>query len=129
MKASRATLTLIFYFQVINVEQVNKKSWELTSEGRHVAENGSHEAAVFNAVPDGGILQSEIMKTVPNAKVGFSKALVAGWIELDKSGGTPLVRRKVPTISDTTQLHLNDIANIPENLKTDYKKRKLLQEV
>lgn len=111
------------------MEQVNQKSWELTQEGQHVAENGSHEAAVFNAVPEGGAPQTEIMKTVPNAKVGFSKALVAGWIALDKSSGAPIVKRKVPSITDTTQLHLNSIATIPDNVKNDYKKRKLLQEV
>ncbi|XP_015512836.2 phenylalanine--tRNA ligase alpha subunit isoform X1 [Neodiprion lecontei] len=114
---------------VISVEQLNKKSWALTQEGQQVAENGSHEAAVFKAVPDGGVAQTEIMKTVPNAKVGFSKALVAGWIELDKSSGTPIVRRKVPSITDTIQLHLKNVANIPDNVKNDYKKRKLLQEV
>ncbi|XP_046746234.1 phenylalanine--tRNA ligase alpha subunit isoform X2 [Diprion similis] len=69
------------------------------------------------------------MKTVPNAKVGFSKALVAGWIELDKSSGAPIVRRKVPSITDTIQLHLKNVASIPDNVKNDYKKRKLLQEV
>ncbi|XP_020708753.2 phenylalanine--tRNA ligase alpha subunit [Athalia rosae] len=114
---------------VISVEQLNQKSWELTSEGQQVVENGSHEAAVYRAVPESGIAQSEIMKTVPNAKVGFSKALVAGWIELDKSSGAPIVKRKVLSITDTIQLHLKDVASIPDNLKADYKKRKLLQEV
>ena len=36
-------------------------------------------------------LQSE----VPNAKIGFSKAMSAGWIRLDKSGDKPRVFRKV----------------------------------
>lgn len=74
-----------------------------------------------------------MLQTVPNAKVGFSKAMSAGWIFIDKSGGAPLVKRKVESITDTVQDHLNEIKkgidNIPDNVRNDYKKRKLLQEV
>jgi len=69
------------------------------------------------------------MKSVPYAKVGFSKAMVAGWIELDKTGGTAIVHKKVSSIEDIIRIHLKDIANIPQNIKTEYKKRKLLQEM
>lgn len=57
----------------------------------------------------------------------------AGWIQLDKSGGAPLVKRKVDSITDTVQDHLNEIKkgidNLPENVRNDYKKRKLLQAI
>lgn len=43
-------------------EQSTRKSWELTGEGKLVAENGSHEAFVFNAVPVEGIAQADLMK-------------------------------------------------------------------
>lgn len=73
------------------------------------------------------------LQTVPNAKVGFSKAMSAGWIYLDKSGGAPLVKRKVDTIVDTVQEHLIEVKkgidNLTTNVRNDYKKRKLLQEV
>lgn len=69
------------------------------------------------------------MKSSPYAKVGFSKAMVAGWIELDKSGDVPIVRKRVPSIIDTIQIHLKNLTNVPENVKAEYKKRKLLQEV
>lgn len=74
------------------------------------------------------------MKTVPNAKVGFSKAMSHGWIFVDKSSGKPLVRRKVESIEDVVQNHLKAILNkdektVPDNLKQEYKKRKLIQEV
>lgn len=114
---------------LITVKPISKKKWELTAEGQHITEHGSHEAVVYNAVPNNGIPQAELMKSVPYAKVGFSKAMVAGWIELDKTGGIPIVRKKVPSIVDTIQIHLKDIANIPENVKTEYKKRKLLQDI
>jgi phenylalanyl-tRNA synthetase alpha chain len=42
------------------VEQLVHKKWELTDEGRMVAENGSHEAVVYNAVPPQGILHSDL---------------------------------------------------------------------
>ncbi|KAG7208281.1 hypothetical protein KM043_014524 [Ampulex compressa] len=114
---------------LIKTTPVSETKWEVTSEGEHVIKNGSHEAAVYKAVPDDGIPQAEIMKIVPFAKVGFSKALVAGWIILDKSNGTPIVRKKVSSIVDAVQNDLKDLANIPDNAKTSYKKRKLLQEI
>jgi hypothetical protein len=50
-----------FLIQVISVEQYTKKQWELTAEGKSVAANGSHEAVVYNAVPNEGISQPELM--------------------------------------------------------------------
>lgn len=114
---------------MITVKPISKRKWEVTAEGQHIIEYGSHEAVVYNAVPDKGIPQAELMKSVPYAKVGFSKAMVAGWIELDKSGGVPIIRKKVPSIVDTIQIYLKDLENIPENVKTEYKKRKLLQDM
>ncbi|OWR49936.1 phenylalanyl-tRNA synthetase alpha subunit [Danaus plexippus plexippus] len=114
-------------------EPVKSTKWELTEEGKLVAENGSHEAVLYRSIPENGMSQAEVMKTVPNAKVGFSKAMSSGWIVLDKSGGTPLVKKKVDLIKDTVQNHLNEIKNgvdnIPDKERSDYKKRKLLQEI
>ncbi|XP_065333644.1 phenylalanine--tRNA ligase alpha subunit [Cloeon dipterum] len=119
---------------VISVEQYTKKLWELTSEGKAVAQNGSHEAVVFNAVPEDGISQPELMKVSPNAKVGFSKAMSAGWLVLDKSSGQPVVRRKVASIDDAVRTDLSALLlegrdQMSEAQKVEYKKRKLLQEV
>ena len=50
--------------QILNVEQVQNKYLQLTDEGSSVVANGSHEALVFHAVPEGGILQSELMVNV-----------------------------------------------------------------
>lgn len=57
----------------------------------------------------------------------------AGWIVIDKSGGAPIVRRKVESIDDVVQQHLIDLTsgkgeNITDNIKNDYKKRKLMIE-
>ncbi|RZF44677.1 hypothetical protein LSTR_LSTR000629 [Laodelphax striatellus] len=117
---------------VIVAEPQSIKTWELTDEGKQICQGGSHEALIFNSVPEAGIPQADLMKSVPNAKVGFSKAMSKGWIALDKASG--LVRRKVPTISDEVQEHLklissNDFENVALNFKQDYKKRKLVQEI
>ncbi|KAK1130700.1 hypothetical protein K0M31_018813 [Melipona bicolor] len=114
---------------LITTKQITDKKWELTSEGQHVASYGSHEAAVYNAIPDDGMPQSEIMQSVPFAKVGFSKALQASWIVIDKSSGTPIVKKKVSSITDITQKDLKDLASLTDRLKNEYKKRKLIQEI
>uniref|UniRef100_A0A673KE75 phenylalanine--tRNA ligase n=1 Tax=Sinocyclocheilus rhinocerous TaxID=307959 RepID=A0A673KE75_9TELE len=49
--------------EVISAEQKSSKRWELTGEGCEIAEQGSHEARVFNAIPDKGLPQNELMKT------------------------------------------------------------------
>ncbi|CAH2085166.1 unnamed protein product [Euphydryas editha] len=118
--------------EMVVSEPIKSTKWELTEEGKLVAEKGSHEAVLYRSIPEDGIAQAEVMKTVPNAKVGFSKAMSLGWIYIDKSGA-PLVKRKVESITDTVQDHLNEIKkgidNLPDNVRNDYKKRKLLQEI
>lgn len=47
---------------LVHSETVSRKSWELTDEGRLVVTSGSHEAIVFNGIPDDGILQNDLMK-------------------------------------------------------------------
>lgn len=88
---------------------------------------------MYNAVPEEGISQKELMK-LPNGKVGFSKAMSCGWILLDKKGEPPLVKRKIAEIVDIVQNHLisieaGNLSEITDNLKQEYKKRKLIQEV
>ncbi|XP_061705112.1 phenylalanine--tRNA ligase alpha subunit [Cydia pomonella] len=114
-------------------EAAKSTKWELTEEGKLVADKGSHEAVLYKSVPESGIPQAELMKTSPNAKVGFSKAMSSGWILIDKSGGAPIVKRKVAAITDVVQDHLNEVKKgldtLPDNVRNDYKKRKLLQEI
>ncbi len=141
---------------MVEVEDRASKSWELTAEGNEVAERGSHEFLAFSAVPEGGQGQPELMKKVNKVRsllvndeicccsvsiiaavfsfqVGFSKAMSAGWIAIDKSSGKPVVVRKVPSVEDKVRQHLAIIKagmsdEVGEKEKADYKKRKLLQE-
>ncbi|PBC26116.1 phenylalanine--tRNA ligase alpha subunit isoform X1 [Apis cerana] len=114
---------------LISTKQIIDKKWELTSEGQHVLNHGSHEAAIYNIIPNDGMLQSEIIQSIPFAKIGFSKALQAGWIVIDKSNGTPIVKKKATSIIDIIQNDLKDLTSLTDQLRNDYKKRKLIQEV
>lgn len=59
------------YLQVIEAEQHSSKHWELTAEGSDIVEHGSHEARVFNAIPEEGMPQSQLM--VSNVDVYWMK--------------------------------------------------------
>ncbi|ENN75273.1 phenylalanine--tRNA ligase alpha subunit [Dendroctonus ponderosae] len=117
---------------LVSAEPVSDKQIELTTEGKLVAKAGSHEANIYNAVPEAGISQAELMK-LPNAKVGFSKAMSNGWVLVDKSVNPPLVKKKVAEIKDLVQdqlklLQAGQPTGLSDKEKADYKKRKLIQE-
>jgi len=118
----------------IETEVIAVKKWVLTKEGLDVDEKGSHEGAVFINVPEGGINQKDLMlKCGSLGKVGFSKAMSNGWIFIDKSD-RGLVKRKVENIEDLVQKNLGLIKQgngdqVDDKLKSDYKKRKLVEEV
>lgn len=129
-----AVKSLQIHEGIIDAEQKVSSKLELTKEGRAVADSGSHEALIFNSIPEEGILQSEIMKNVPNAKIGFNKAMSAGWITIDKSDGAAKVLRKVEEITDSVQETLKQLQNgtitkLSDSQFKDYKKRKLVTEV
>uniref|UniRef100_A0A1A9VWS1 phenylalanine--tRNA ligase n=1 Tax=Glossina austeni TaxID=7395 RepID=A0A1A9VWS1_GLOAU len=103
---------------LVRTEPTSRKRLELTEEGQAVIANGSHEAVIYNAIPDHGIVQADLMKLTPAAKVGFSKAMSQGWIMLDKSVNPPIIKRKVDKIEDLVKENLIAIANGPEYAKT-----------
>lgn len=94
---------------LITATQKESKRLELTSEGKLIAQRGSHEALVFAQVlksGPNGIPQDQLMKSFQDpqtSKLGFSKAMSAGWITLDKSSQPPLVKPKVESITDEVQ--------------------------
>ncbi|XP_066564120.1 phenylalanine--tRNA ligase alpha subunit [Amia ocellicauda] len=120
--------------EVISAEQRSTKRWELTGEGSEIAEQGSHEARVFDAIPAEGLAQSQLMK-LPSGKVGFSKAMSNKWIRLDKNAeGGPRVHRVVESIEDAVRQKLllvkqGQAGQLEEKEKNELKKRKLLTEV
>lgn len=126
-----AVKSLLTIDNLVLVEPQTHRTWELTEEGLQVSKNGSYEVLIYNAIPPEGIAQSDLMKKVPNAKIGFSKAMSKGWIKYDKASN--LVTRKVDQVVDEVQQYLLKLSlseeGVPDNCKLDYKKRKLIQEI
>ncbi|KAM9784410.1 phenylalanine--tRNA ligase alpha subunit [Syngnathus typhle] len=120
--------------EIISAELRSSKNWDLTEEGKEIAEQGSHEARVFNSVPLEGLTQSDLMK-LSFGKIGFSKAMSNKWIRLDKGHeGGPRIFRTVENIDDQVREKLLLVqkgisSNLDEKEKNELKKRKLLAEV
>jgi len=102
-------------------------SYEPTKEGKDIIANGSHEYRVLQSIPADGISQPDLMKSVDKsiAKIGFSKAMAAKWIKMDKP--TKLVTRLVDPVSTADQLPqlLKNLSICDEKVRGDLKKRKL----
>lgn len=120
---------------MLSVDQKSFKQFQLNDEAKHIVAHGSHEAVVFNSIPEGGITQAKLMESNANAKLGFAKAMSNGWIEVDKKNSAgPLVVKKVANINDEVQDVLTKIQNmklddVPEKSIQDLKKRKLISEM
>lgn len=48
--------------EMVISEAAKTTKWELTGEGQLVADKGSHEAVLYNSIPEGGMPQAEVMK-------------------------------------------------------------------
>lgn len=127
--------SLLTHDGLIASEVVSTKVLDLSTEGKMFVEHGSHEARVYAAVPADGVDQGKLMALITDEtidkKVGFSKALAAQWITMDKS--SKLVKKKVDTITDSVSELLSKIASmsitdLPDAQKTELKKRKLVSE-
>ncbi|XP_002128146.2 phenylalanine--tRNA ligase alpha subunit [Ciona intestinalis] len=120
---------------VIKVEPRNNKKWCVTDEGKLVIKNGSYEYNIYQAVPTEGILQSELLQKVSNAKIGFSKAMSNKMIKVDKKceGGARVFRNqedlKDETWSNLVALQNGNVGQVGEKVLAELKKRKLAQEV
>ncbi|XP_047428717.1 phenylalanine--tRNA ligase alpha subunit [Mugil cephalus] len=120
--------------EVISAELRSSKHWELTAEGTEIAEQGSHEARVFNSIPPEGLAQAELMQ-LPFGKIGFSKAMSNKWIQLDKAHeGGPRIFRAAESIEDQVRQKLLQVQKgnsneLEEKERNELKKRKLLSEV
>lgn len=69
---------------------------------------------------------------LPNAKLGFAKAMTNGWVVLDKT--TKTITKKVASIEDDVQLLLKkisslDLAGVTDKNIQELKKRKLVAEI
>ncbi|CAM0136590.1 Phenylalanyl-tRNA synthetase, beta subunit, cytoplasmic [Umbelopsis sp. WA50703] len=114
---------------MLEYKAIEREVWTLTEEGRELADSGSHEARVFEAVPAGeeGITIPELQaKLGKAASIGQGKAFKNKWIT--KQPPNKLVRI-VDSIVDQTQIDLRQIQSTgtlsDAKLLADLKKRKL----
>lgn len=107
---------------------VEHKAWVLTPEAESYVAKGSPEAQVYDAVPEGGVPQKELMAKLGEvAKIGFPQAMKRRWISSNKEG---MVTKLVATIDDESRKQLQHIrdnkgAGTEEKVLNDLKKRKL----
>ncbi|KAI8579179.1 hypothetical protein K450DRAFT_243140 [Umbelopsis ramanniana AG] len=114
---------------MVDYKSIEREVWTLTEEGQELAESGSHEARVFDAVPAGpeGITIPDLQaKLGKSASIGQGKAFKNKWI--NKKPPNYLVRI-VDSIVDQTKIDLQQLQStgtLPDaKLLADYKKRKL----
>ncbi|XP_065841072.1 phenylalanine--tRNA ligase alpha subunit-like [Oscarella lobularis] len=120
---------------VVDVEKRQAEVWLLTSEGKDVAQNGSHEATVYGAVnPDEGTSQAELEEILSKtiAELGMRQAIAKKWLEVRKTAaGEKRVFRKVTEIKDDVKTLLQKIEeqkwqDIEKGQLKDLQRRKLL---
>ncbi|KAJ9050715.1 Phenylalanyl-tRNA synthetase, beta subunit, cytoplasmic [Entomophthora muscae] len=116
--------------EMVQYEVIENEIWVLSEEGSEIAEQGSHEAKVFYAVPatEAGLPISELPKLIGDAaKVGQGRAFKNKWIKKD---GTNLVRQ-VESIVDQTQEDLRQIRDTMKHsdseVTKELKRRKLCE--
>jgi len=114
---------------MVEYKSIEREVWTLTEEGRELAESGSHEARVFDAIPAGdeGITIPDLQaKLGKSASIGQGKAFKNKWI--NKKPPNYLVRI-VDSIVDQTKIDLQQLQAqgtlADSKLLADLKKRKL----
>lgn len=122
---------------MITFDAHEEDNWVLTKEGKQIAENGSHEVAVWKALKDSGSSVNELnvwyqynskeLLGKDTVKIGQGKAFKNKWIAKNDQG---LFIKAVQQVTDDTCIHLNKILNnetVPMDILTDLKKRKLCE--
>ena len=118
---------------MVTYETLETQEYALEPEGQQLAENGSHEARVFEALRKAvdGLTVADLEKTIGDktvTKLGQGKAFKEKWIA--KTGDGKL-KASVDSIQDVTQQHLKIIQKTrthPDNkVLADLKKRKLIR--
>ncbi|KAG7158725.1 Phenylalanine--tRNA ligase alpha subunit-like [Homarus americanus] len=115
---------------VVNVKQNALKTWECTEEGTGVATEGSHEARLFNSLPPEGRSVADIKDNFPNSNFALGAAMKNKWLKKEGEKVVPAMT----SIEDQVQKYLQAITagaadSVPDNVKVEYKKRKLIREV
>ncbi|KAK3869963.1 hypothetical protein Pcinc_024764 [Petrolisthes cinctipes] len=115
---------------IISVTQATHKSWECTEEGVDIASDGSHEVRLVKSLPAEGRTVSDIKTNFPNSNFAMGAAMKNKWVKKEGEKIIPAVS----AIEDEVQVHLKAISSgaadtVPEKIKAEYKKRKLIKQV
>ncbi|KAH8676302.1 phenylalanyl-tRNA synthetase-like protein alpha chain [Xylariales sp. PMI_506] len=129
----KAALDRLSSRSMVEYQQLEREEILLESEGQQIAENGSHEARVFEALSKamGGLTVAELEKAVGDknvTKLGQGKAFKEKWISKTKDGKFTAA---VESIKDTTREQLQTIQKTrtlsDAKAVAELKKRKLVK--
>ncbi|KAK9421672.1 putative phenylalanine--tRNA ligase [Seiridium unicorne] len=129
----KAVLDRLASRSMVEYKQLEREEATLESEGKLIADNGSHEARVFDALSKAmkALTVAEIQAAVGDknvAKFGQGKAMQAKWITKAEGGKFAAA---VDSIRDTTREQLQAIQKertLPDaKVVADFKKRKLIK--
>ncbi|KAH9902226.1 phenylalanyl-tRNA synthetase-like protein alpha chain [Xylariomycetidae sp. FL2044] len=129
----KAALDRLGSRSMVTYKQIDQELPILEPEGKLIAENGSHEARVFDALRQAmsGLTVAELEKSVGDktvTKVGQGKAFKEKWISKSKDGK---LIASVDSINDVTREQLQTIQSShthPEpKVISELKKRKLIK--
>ncbi|RHZ46575.1 hypothetical protein Glove_613g5 [Diversispora epigaea] len=116
--------------EMVQYESIEEEIWVLTEEGNEIADKGSHEAKVFEAIPPGeeGIAISDLQKLLgESAKIGQGQAFKNKWITKKLN----CLVRAVESIVDQVQIDLKIIQSTGKysdpKVLAELKKRKLCE--
>ena len=126
----RSALDRLGSRQMVESETNEREAVTLTGEGEEIANNGSHEVKVFEAVTAAmdGLKITELPGIIgkDNAKVGQGNAFKKGWIKKDKD----LLRANTESVVDDTRENLLIIRRTQthpdQKTITDLRRRKLI---
>ena len=99
-KFDRRTITILFLLillQYVESERHEEVTTSWTEEGKSIVSDGSHEAVVFEHIPqNGSISQTDLKRKSGNRfAVGFPRAMQNKWVATEKVDGVVHVRRAV----------------------------------
>jgi len=107
----QAALLSLASKEMVTYDTINRDEWTLLPEAEGIAQNGSHEARIFDALGKAvdGLSIADLEKAVGDksiVKFGQGKGRKAGWIGTGKDGR---LVAKVESIKDTTREQLQEI--------------------
>lgn len=121
------SLLIISLLLCISQQDIAHSRWNLTDEARGYLGVGTPEAQVFNAVGSAGISMAALKDQLGFAgDLGFRQGMQLKWVAIDKSGGEPLVVRKVDSIVDKVLPILENLASGSDGNNYDQKEMQAL---